>query len=73
MNYNNEFMANYGDRCRSFKHGASHGGLSGEFLALPIILTNALFERKGFKYGLLNAIYWIITLALMRGIRCQWG
>jgi hypothetical protein len=73
MNYINEFMANYGDRFRTFKHGALHGGLIGGFVALPIILTNALFERKGFKYGFLNAGYWIITLALMGGILCQWA
>lgn len=73
MNYINDFMTNYGDRFRTFKHGALHGGLVGGFVALPILLTNALFERKGFAYGFLNAGYWIITLAIMGGILCQWA
>jgi hypothetical protein len=40
---------------------------------LPILATNALFERKGFKYIAINAAYWIITLAVMGGIICQFG
>ncbi len=49
------FMADYGDAFRTYKHGALHGVLAGIFVALPIIGTNALFERKSAKYILINA------------------
>lgn len=71
--YFQEFMTNYGDRFRTFKHGVLHGVLSGFFIALPIIGTKALFERKSFKYIAINVGYWIVTLALMGGIICQWA
>lgn len=57
----------------TFKHGAFHGFfLAGLFLALPIMATNALFERKGWKYVAVNAGYWVVCLALMGGILAAW-
>ncbi|WJJ98323.1 DUF1761 domain-containing protein [Algibacter luteus] len=64
------FMADYGTAYRTFKHGAFHGTLAGIFVALPIIGTNALFERKSAKYIFINAGYWIVTLAVMGAILC---
>ena len=66
------FMADYGDAFRTFKHGALHGFIGGLFIALPIIGTNALFERKGGKYILINSGYWIVTLTIMGAIVCGW-
>jgi hypothetical protein len=66
------FMDDYGTAFRTFKHGALHGVLAGIFIALPIIGTNALFERKSAKYILINSGYWIVTLAIMGGIICGW-
>jgi len=66
------FMADYGTAFRTFKHGALHGTMSGVFIALPIIGTNALFERKGAKYILINSGYWIVTMAAMGAIVCGW-
>ncbi|PNQ74811.1 DUF1761 domain-containing protein [Hanstruepera neustonica] len=66
------FMADYGNAFRTFKHGALHGTIAGIFIALPIIGTNALFERKGAKYIFINSGYWIVTLAIMGGIVCGW-
>ncbi|MGB1032650.1 MAG: DUF1761 domain-containing protein, partial [Flavobacteriales bacterium] len=57
---------------RTFGHGALHGVLAGLFIALPLLATNALFERKGFKYISVNVGYWIVTLALMGGVVCAW-
>lgn len=71
--YFKDFMSNYGDRFRTFKHGTLHGGLLGIFIALPILTIQAQFERKGFKYIAINTGYWILTLAIMGGIVCQWG
>lgn len=73
MNEINTFMANYGDRFRTFKHGALHGGIIGVFVGLPIIMINGLFETRGLKYGFINAGFWVITLALMGGVLCQWA
>ena len=71
--YFQDFMSAYGDRFRTFKHGVLHGALTGLFLALPIMGTNALFERKSFKYVAINVGYWTVTLALMGGILCQYN
>ncbi|WNH08651.1 DUF1761 domain-containing protein [Thalassobellus suaedae] len=66
------FIADYSDAFRTFKHGALHGVLTGVFIALPIIGTNALFERKSAKYIFINAGYWIVTLGVMGAIICGW-
>ena len=64
-------MEQYGDRYRTFGHGAVHGFLISLFVALPIIGTNALFERRGWKYILIHWGYWAITLILMGGLLCS--
>jgi hypothetical protein len=71
--YFQDFLLNYGDRFRTFKHGALHGILSGLFLALPVIAIIAMLERKSLKYIAINAGYWIVTLAIMGGLVCQFG
>lgn len=65
-----DLMAKYGNNFRTFKHGALHGTIAGIFMAVPILITNSLFERKGLKYGLINGGYWILCLALMGGVIC---
>jgi hypothetical protein len=65
-------MAKYGTNFRTFKHGALHGVIGAILTALPIIGTNAIFERKGFKYIAINVGYWIITMCLMGGIICAY-
>jgi hypothetical protein len=67
----NSLMETYGSNHRHFGHGALHGAMTALFLVLPVMGTNALFERKGFKYIAINAGYWMLTLALMGGIVCQ--
>ncbi|KAB1066767.1 DUF1761 domain-containing protein [Tamlana haliotis] len=66
------FIADYATNFRTFKHGALHGILTGIFVVLPVLGTNALFERKGAKYIFINSGYWIVTLAIMGGIICAW-
>lgn len=58
---------------RDFGHGALHGFMAGMFFALPILATNALFERKSWKYIWINAGYWVISLALMGGVICHFA
>ena len=66
------FMDKYGMNFRTFKHGALHGLLTGIFFILPVLGINALFERKGWKYILINVGYWSLCLVLMGGIVCGW-
>lgn len=72
----NTLMAEYGNRYRSFGHGALHGAMFALFIAWPIIAINAMFERRGAKYVAIHVGYWVITLALMGGVLChflEWG
>lgn len=66
------FMATYGTKHRSFGHGALHGAIAGLFFVTPILSANALFERRGIKYILINGGYWILSLTLMGSIICGW-
>lgn len=66
------FMADYGLAFRTFKHGALHGFMAGLFLALPVIGTNALYERRSFKYTLVTGGFWIVCFMIMGGIICAW-
>lgn len=66
-----DLMEQYGDRYRTFGHGALHGGMTALLLAFPIIGTVALFERRGWKYIWIHVGYWLITLVLMGGVLCQ--
>ena len=52
----------------SFKHGMAHGFLIGLMVAMPIMITNGLFERRKWKNMLINVGYWLITLMLMGGV-----
>ena len=70
--YFENFVVTYGDRFRTFKHGAFHGVLFGLFLITPVLTIIAMFEKKSFKYIAINSGYWIATLAIMGGIICQW-
>ncbi len=71
--YLKDFMEKYGHNFRTFKHGVLHGTMGGLTLALPIIGINALFERRGFKYIAINVGYWVISMAIMGGIICQFA
>lgn len=66
------FTTDYSNEFRTFKHGALHGVIAGIFIALPILGTNALFERKSAKYIFINSGYWIVTLGVMGAIICGW-
>lgn len=68
-----EFMNKYGQNFRTFKHGAFHGAISGVLIAIPILSINALFERRSFKYILINAGFWIACMTLMGGIICAYA
>ena len=67
------FMTDYGTEFRTLKNGALHGFMTGLFFALPIIATNALYERRSFKYTFVTGGFWIVCLTIMGGIICAWN
>ncbi|RZV64301.1 MAG: DUF1761 domain-containing protein [Flavobacteriaceae bacterium] len=52
----------------TFKHGAFHGLFLTIVVAMPILMTNGLFELKNLKNIFINIGYWLITLVLMGGV-----
>lgn len=66
------FLVDYGEAFRTYKHGALHGFMSGLFIALPITAINGLFEQKSWRYILINAGYWIVSMMIMGAIICGW-
>jgi len=67
------FMRDYGRNFRTFKHGVFHGVLFSIFFVFPLIATNALFERKSWKYIFINTGYWLVTVTLMGGVISQFA
>ncbi len=67
-----DFHAKYDGLHRTFTHGVVHGIFAAIMFILPIMGTNALFERKGWKYILVNVGYWLVTVSIMAGIVCAW-
>ena len=66
------FHEKYGGLHRTFSHGLVHGIIGALFLVLPVLGTNALFEKKRGKYILINVGYWVVTFGIMGGIICGW-
>lgn len=66
------FMNDYGTAYRTFKHGAFHGFITGLFLVFPLTATNALYERRSFKYALVSSGFWMACFMIMGGIICAW-
>ncbi len=66
------FMKDYGMAYRSFGHGALHSFMAGIFFVFPLIAINAMFERKSWKYTMINTAYWTITITIMGGVICGW-
>lgn len=64
-------MDKYGHEFRTFKHGALHGSLTGLCLVFPVLSIIALFEPKSIAWVVIHSVYWIICLAVMGGIICQ--
>jgi hypothetical protein len=71
--YLGSFMAKYGDRFRTFRHGAIHGTLAAILVALPVIATAALWERRSWRYIAISTGYWIVCFSLMGGIICAFA
>jgi hypothetical protein len=68
----NGVSIDYENRFRTFGHGALHGFISGLFVAVPIIGTMAMYEKRKFKYIAVTGGYWIVCFMLMGGVICGW-
>lgn len=68
--YIQHYLDIYGTRFRIFRHGIIHGVMTAIFVALPVIGTNALWNRKSAKYIFIHVGYWAICLGLMGGVIC---
>lgn len=68
-----DFMTRYGQNFRTFRHGAFHGLLASILLAAPIIGINTLFERRNYKYFLVNWGFWALCMIAMGGIICAYA
>ena len=68
----NHLVNHDGEAYQTFKHGAFHGSLLGVMIAMPIVITNALYEQKSFKYMMINLGYWVVSFAVMGGIVNAW-
>ena len=66
-------MDKYGHNFRTIKHGALHGFICSLFTILPVLGTNAMFERRGAKYIFISWGFWAINFMIMGGIICQFA
>ncbi len=57
----------------TFKHGALHGTILGVLVAIPMVVTNSLFEHRSLKYMMITSGYWVVCFALMGGIINAWS
>jgi len=67
-----DFMRDYGSAYRSFGHGAFHSFMTGFLFVFPVVAINAMFERKSWRYTMINTGYWTLTITIMGGIVCGW-
>lgn len=58
----------HGEDDRTALHGAFHGMLYSLYFALPVLITNSLFERRSFKGILINSGYWVACFAAIGAI-----
>lgn len=72
-NYATDFMNRFGHNFRTFKHGVLHGVITAVCMAFPVLAINSLFELRSWRYILIHLGYWVVTLAIMGGIICQFS
>jgi hypothetical protein len=53
---------------QTFKHGAFHGMLLSLMTAIPVLISNSLFEQRGATNILINSAYWVVAISLIRGV-----
>ena len=71
--YAADFMEKYGNNFSTFKHDALHVTIAGFLNFIAVLETNAIFQKKSFKYEMINGGYWFVSLGLMGGFFCQFA
>ena len=70
LNVLNEKYGMY-SRHLSFGHGAMHGGFFALMFVGAILGTHANFAQQNWRIPAIHTGYWVITMALMGGVLCQ--
>lgn len=69
LSYRLSMSVSHPDDLHPFLHGMFHGGkYAGLFIAAPVIALLSIFEKRNMSYFLVNAAYWVVTLAVMGGV-----
>ena len=63
-----QYMAYHSPEEQTFTHGMLHGSLLTVFTALPVLITNSLFEQRNWTNIIINSLYWVVTFALVGGV-----
>lgn len=58
----------HGEESNALMHGMYHGFMTGGYVAIPVLISNMLFERTGWKGVLINAGYWLLAVSLIAGV-----
>ncbi|MBT8233309.1 MAG: DUF1761 domain-containing protein [Saprospiraceae bacterium] len=53
---------------QTFTHSAFHGAQIALMTAVPVLISNSLFEKKNWTNILINASYWTLTFAIIGGV-----
>ncbi len=56
------------DGLSEWMHGAFHGVQIAGMLAVPVLVSNSLFEQKSWTNILINGAYWIVAFAAMGAV-----
>ena len=68
------FLKEHGSNYNTFSHGIGHGLILGFVaFALPILGYAVIFERKSFKYLLINGGFWALSMTIMACVISKWG
>ncbi len=68
------FLKEHGMNYNTFTHGIGHGLILGFVtFVLPILGYAVIFERKSFKYLLVNGGFWALSMTIMACVISKWG
>jgi hypothetical protein len=56
----------------TFHHGVIHGTIITILVVFPILGIISLFEKRGWNWVLVHALYWWLTLSISAGILSAW-
>ncbi|MCB0760213.1 MAG: DUF1761 domain-containing protein [Flavobacteriales bacterium] len=73
ISYNlNQWAAYHPAEDQNFMHGAFHALLTCVMSAIPVLITNSLYEQRSWTGILINVGYWVAAFCLMGGILYSW-